>query len=210
MPRMMLAFMVCCSLLLLAPSVFAIEAFGEASAVISNGDIAAAKAQAVKAALAEAAARHGAFLSSEQKTDGQQLSSEHVSLKVQARIRNYVVVDSVESDGVISVKIRADVEPAPARFAEHRQHRVRIGVGLEEVQLGEDRFRLILSRMAGPFFSSGADGEMVQEIRHYAEAMRADGGYDSVLIERYKEYIRSGLLTRERVAEAEILLKRDR
>lgn len=202
---------ICCGLMLLAgPAAFAVDAFGEGSAVISNGDVAAAKAQAVKAALAEAAAKHGAFLSAEQEMDGQQLKSERIKLNAQARILNYQVVDTSQSDGVIFVKVRADVEPAPARFAERRQHALRMGVTLEEVPISEDRFRLILSRMAGPFLSSGADGEMTQELRYYAEAMRLDGGYDSFVMESYKEYLRSGLLTRQRVAEAEFLFKRNR
>ena len=211
MRQLMSALLAYCGLLLLtATPALALEAFGEGSAVIIKGDVTAAKAQEVNAALAEAAARHGAVLHAEQETNGQQLKSEHVSLKAQARIRNYSVVDSSENEGVLWVKIRADVEPAPARYGERRQHRVRLGVALEEMQIGEDRFRLTLSRMAGPYFSAGAEGEMVQEIRHYAEAMRIEGGYDNVVMDRYKEYLRSGLLTRERVAEAEITLKHER
>lgn len=200
--------MVCCLLSLLAPLTYAVETIGEGSAAVTNGNSAAAKMRAVKAALADATYSLGMYLQSEQELDGLQLKTDRVRVKTRGRILNYQVIEDREKDGIVYVKVRAEVEPEAVSEPERNKKTLRLGISLEETSLGDDRYRLVLSRTVGPFFSNGADGEMLLELRQYAEEKRRAGGYEKVAIEHYMEYLRNGLLIRERVAEADILLGR--
>lgn len=197
---------VVCSLLpLIASPAYAVETLGEGSAAVTNGNSAAAKMRAVKAALADATYSIGMYLQSEQELDGLQLKTDRVRVKTRGRILNYQVIEDREKDGIVYVKVRAEVQPEAVSEPEHKKKSLRFGISLEEIPLGDDRYRLVLSRTVGPFFSNGADGEMLLELRQYAEEKRRAGGYDKVDIEHYMEYLRHGLLVRERVAEAEVI-----
>lgn len=194
--------------LCLAGPAAAIETLGEGMAAIVGGDTRAARAQAIRAALSEAAAFRGMRLESTQETDRYQLTVDKIRIEARAKINGYQIVDEQNKGDLYAVRLRADVVADDGAGAvitpSTREISLRLGWTLHETDLGGGTYRLVLTRKLIQPTATGGDGEALLEVRRHAEQLLLDKAYANYSIDRYSESQRERVLWREKIVEARL------
>lgn len=185
-----------------------IETVGEGMAAVVGGDTRAARAQAIRSALSDAAAFRGMRLESTQETDRYQLTVDKIRIEARAKINGYQVVDEQNKGDFYQVRVRADVVAddgsgqviAPST----REISLRLGWTLQETDLGGGTYRLVLTRKLIQPTASGGDGEALLEVRRHAEQLLLAKAYANYSIDRYSESQRERVLWREKIVDAQL------